>query len=234
MSAEEYVASLGGAESCNMNTCGCAPSRCCTPMLCCDCCKVSIISSSGCCCTGTSGPGCPSDTPCTDSSSAIVPFSSGHPITVTTGAGGLSGTYGVMGFGSSAASHTPLRPTIDTADLANFAFSAPRNGTVTAISGFFGVTSALALVCSNVTLNLTLYQSAMPSNAFVPIAATSLDLPALSGVVAPGKTIHGHLSNLKVPVTTESRLLLVISARATGSNLIHTVTGYASAGIAIG
>jgi hypothetical protein len=38
---------------------------------------------------------------------------------------------------------------------------------------------------------------------------------------------------LAIPVTAQTRLLLVFSATAAGLSLINTVTGYASAGVTI-
>ncbi len=138
-----------------------------------------------------------------------------------------------MGFGNSATSLTVLGPTIDTGALTNFAFSMPRDGTITAISGFFSVTAALSLVGSTLTINMTLYESTTPDNIFTPIAATSLDLPALTGLIAIGDTVNANLTGLSVPVTTQTRLLLVISSTATGLSLVNTAVGYASAGINI-
>jgi hypothetical protein len=38
---------------------------------------------------------------------------------------------------------------------------------------------------------------------------------------------------LAIPVTAQTRLLMVFSATATGASLLNTVVGYASAGITI-
>lgn len=224
ISADEFAASLKTDDGCCTDVCGCTPSKCCPPPLHCDCCKVSIISSGSCCCTDSGGSG----------SGSIIPLASGRPITITTSESGSPSTYAVMGFGSSATSPCPLTPTIDASELPNFAFSIPRDGTITTLSGFFSLTADLVLPCSSVTVHMTLYQSAHPSsNAFLPMATAALSLPPLSGVVPAKKTLHASLHNLSIPVKTQSRLLLVISASATGATLCHAVSGYVSAGIAI-
>lgn len=164
---------------------------------------------------------------------AIIPFSSGLAVAPTTILGGLVGTFGVMGFGSSVTSTTVLGGTINTVGLTNFAFSMPRDGTITELAGFFSVTAGLDLLGSSIILNMQLYESTAPNNVFTPIAATSLDLPALSGTVVVGDTVNARLTGLSVPVTAETRLLLVISATATGLSLVNTVIGYASAGVTI-
>ncbi len=67
--------------------------------------------------TGTAGSG------------AIIPLSSGSPISITSIAGGLAGIPGFVGFGNSAPGLSDLGPTIDltgsSGTLLNFAFSAP-------------------------------------------------------------------------------------------------------------
>jgi BclB C-terminal domain-containing protein len=153
-------------------------------------------------------------------------------------AGGLAGTNSFVGFGSSGTGITVVGGTIDLTNaagtLTNFAFSVPRDGTITDITAFFSVTAALSLVGSQLTINFELYQSATPDNIFTPIAASSLDLaPALTGVISIGDIATGTLAGLNIPVTQGTRLLAVFSADATGLTLVNTAVGYASAGIAI-
>lgn len=80
-----------------------------------------------------------------------------------------------------------------------------------------------------------LYSSATPDNIFSPIPGTAVTLaPALTGVlVPPGTTSNGILTGLNIPVTAQTRLLLVFSATATGLTLVNTVAGYGSAGVSI-
>ena len=93
---------------------------------------------------------------------------------------------------------------------------------------------ALSLVGSSVTINAQIYQSTTPNNVFSPIAGTLINLtPSLSGVLSIGTLLNGALTGLNIPVTAQTRLMLVFSATASGLTLINTVTGYASAGLSI-
>ena len=57
--------------------------------------------------------------------------------------------------------------------------------------------------------------------------------PALTGILTIGAISNGIATGLSVPVTPETRLLVVFSATATGLSLVNTVEGYASAGLSI-
>lgn len=188
--------------------------------------------------TGNTGPTGPTGTTGTAGASAIIPFSSGIPLTMTTIAGGLAGTPSLVGFGSSAPSVGILGSTIDLTNaagtLTNFAFSVPRNGIITAISAFFSTTAALSLAGSTVTVTAQLYRSATPNNIFSPIPGAVVTLsPPLTGTISIGNLSSGITTGLNIPVTAQTRLLMVFSASASGVSLINTVVGYASAGIAI-
>ncbi|WP_025680505.1 exosporium glycoprotein BclB-related protein, partial [Paenibacillus massiliensis] len=190
--------------------------------------------------TGATGEtGATGATGATGGGGSITPFASGGTIVMTTILGGLVGTTSLVGFGSSATGITlGLGDTIDlTGDvlgpLINFAFSAPRAGTITSISAFFSNTIALNVLGTSFTITAQLYQSAAPgSNIFNPVAGALVDM-ALPGTIALGGTTSGITTGLNIPVTAQGRLLLVFSATATGLNLINTITGYASAGVAI-
>lgn len=169
---------------------------------------------------------------------AIIPFASGLPIALTTIAGGLAGLPAFVGFGSSAQGLTLLGSTINITNasgtLSNFAFQVPRAGTVTSFSAFFSTTLALSLVGSTVTVNAQIYQSTTPDNVFSPIAGTLITLsPSLSGIISIGTLLNGSLTGLNIPVTAQTRLMLVFSATASGLTLVNTVAGYASAGLSI-
>ncbi|MBG9733607.1 exosporium glycoprotein BclB-related protein, partial [Paenibacillus alvei] len=171
-------------------------------------------------------------------SSAIIPLASGVPVLLTTLAGGLAGTGGLIGFGNSAPTTSALGATIDLTGAAglllNMAFSMPRNGIITSISAYFSTTAALSLIGATATIQAQLWQSTTPNNIFTPIPGAIVTLaPSLSGVVAIGTISHGVTSGLAIPVTTETRLLMVFSVTTTGLALGTTVAGYASAGVAI-
>jgi BclB C-terminal domain-containing protein len=169
---------------------------------------------------------------------AIIPFASGLPISLTTVAGGLAGLPAFVGFGSSAQGLTLLGSTIDitnaSATLSNFAFQVPRAGIITSFSAFFSTTAAFSLLGSTVTINAQIYQFATPNNVFTPIAGTQISLaPAFSGSITIGTLSNGALTGLNIPVTAQTRLMLVFYATASGLSLINTITGYASAGLSI-
>ncbi|RCR69746.1 exosporium glycoprotein BclB-related protein [Larkinella punicea] len=176
--------------------------------------------------TGAPGPG------------AIIPYASGLPIDMTTIAGGLVGTSSLIGFGSSVSGISTTGGTIDLTGAAgtlnNFAFSIPRDGTITSISAYFSNTLALALVGSTLTITAQLYSSTTPDNTFTPIPGAVVTLaPALTGIVALGTTSNGITTGLSIPVTAKTRLLMVYSATATGITLVNMVSGYASGGVTI-
>ena len=79
-----------------------------------------------------------------------------------------------------------------------------------------------------------LYSSTTPDNTFTPVPGALVTLaPALTGVLAAGVTSNGITTGLSIPVTPETRLLMVFSILAAGLSLVNIVEGYASAGIAI-
>ena len=179
--------------------------------------------------TGPTGPA---------GSTSIIPYASGLPITLTTIAGGLIGTPAYLGFGSSGEGLSIVGNTIDLTNpagtLTNFAFTLPRDGTITAINVYFSTTAALSLIGSTVTINAQLYQSSTPNNTFTAIASSLVSLtPALTGVLSIGSISKGTLTGLSIPVQTGNRILLVLTASASGLSLVNTVVGYASASIAI-
>lgn len=169
---------------------------------------------------------------------AIIPFASGLPVALTTIAGGLAGLPAFVGFGSNVQGLTVLGSTINITNaagtLSNFAFQVPRDGIITSFSAFFSTTAALSLVGSTVTVNAQIYQSSTPNNVFSPIPGTLISLaPSLSGIISIGTLLNGALTGLNIPITAQTRLMLVFSATASGLALVNTVAGYASAGLGI-
>lgn len=170
----------------------------------------------------------------TTTGGTIIPYASGAPIVMTTILGGLVGTTSVLGFGSSATGVSLLGGTIDLSAITNMAFSVPRNGTITSISGFFSTTLALALIGSSINISAQLFSAPEGSNIFAPVPGGQVNLsPSLAGLVTIGSTTHGTTSGLSIPVVAGSRLILVYSATATGISVLHTISGYASAGVTI-
>jgi BclB C-terminal domain-containing protein len=158
---------------------------------------------------------------------------------LTTVLGGLLGTSSIVGFGNSANNISVAGGTIDLTDaggtLLNFAFSAPRDGTITSISAYFSTTAALALIGSTVTITAQLYSSTTPDNIFSPIPGAVVTLaPPLTGLVSLGTISNGITTGLAIPVTAQTRLLMVFSANVTsGVPIAAVIAGYASAGVSI-
>lgn len=173
-------------------------------------------------------------------SSAIIPYASGTPVTLTTVLGGLVGTTSLIGFGSSVTGVSLTGGNIDltggAGTLLNFAYSMPEAGVITSISAYFSTTAALSLEVTTVTITAQLYQSATPDNTFSPVAGAVVTLaPPLTGAALPIGTIsNGITTGLSIPVTAQTRLLMVYSATVTaGIDTATIIAGYASGGVAL-
>ena len=188
--------------------------------------------------TGATGPTGPTGSTGAAGASAIIPFASGLPVSLTTIAGGLVGTPAFIGFGSSAPGISIIGNTIDLTNpsgtLTNFAFTMPRDGVITSIDVFFSTTAALSLVGSTITIEAKLYESIAPNNTMTVVPGTTVTLtPSLTGVISIGTISKGILTGLNINVPAGTRLMLVLTARASGLSLVNTVAGYVSAGVAI-
>jgi len=149
--------------------------------------------------------------------------------------GGMLNTSSIIGFGGSQSGVATVGGTIDATALGNYAFSMPRKGTLTSISAYFSTNNSLPLIGSSITVTAQLYQSATPHNSFTAIPGAFVTMnPSLTGIVSIGTISHGITTGLSIPVTTGTRILMVISAHVTGGmDMATTLTGYASAGINI-
>ena len=165
---------------------------------------------------------------------AIIPFASGPLTTLTTVLGGVAGTQALIGFG---ANDTALivGGLINTTGLSNVAFSMPRDGTITSVAAYFSVGAAASLLGSTVTISAQLYSSTTPDDNFAPVAGTTVTLaPSLTGIVAIGTDLNGITTGLSIPVTAETRLMMVFSAAVTGGiDLATIISGFAGAGVNI-
>lgn len=67
-----------------------------------------------------------------------------------------------------------------------------------------------------------------------PVVGAIVNLAlALSGVISIGNISNGITTGLNIAVTTQTRLLLVFSATASGVALVNAVVGYARVGLSI-
>jgi BclB C-terminal domain-containing protein len=117
--------------------------------------------------------------------------------------------------------------------LLNFAFSVPRDGVITSIAAYFSTTLGITLLATTVTIEAQLYSSATPDNTFSPIGPLIALAPSLTGTVGIGQISNAIATGLTIPVTAETRILMVFSISVVGVNLVTAVEGYASAGITI-
>ncbi|GAK40759.1 exosporium BclB-like protein [Paenibacillus sp. TCA20] len=172
-------------------------------------------------------------------SGSIIPYASGLPAALTTVLGGLLNTSSLVGFGSSSTGVSVTGGIIDltgaAGTLLNFAFSAPRAGTITSLAAYFSTTAGLSLVGSTVTITAQLFRSTTPDNTFTAVPGAVVTLaPPLTGVLALGTISSGLTTGLSIPVTAGDRLLMVFSASVTaGIDVATTVAGYASGGLTI-
>ncbi|KAA9000369.1 spore surface glycoprotein BclB [Paenibacillus spiritus] len=189
--------------------------------------------------TGDTGPAGPAGATGIPGDGAVIPFASGLPTALTTVLGGLLNTSSLVGFGSNVTGISTAGGVIDLTGaggtLLNFAFSVPRDGTVTSLAAYFSTTASLALVGSTVTITAQLYRSGVPDNTFTTVPGAVVTLtPPLTGIVGTNSISSGVTSGLSIPVTAGERLLLVFSANVTaGLDVASTVAGYASAGLSI-
>ena len=163
---------------------------------------------------------------------SVIPFASGlTPVILTTVAGDLVSTGGLVGFGTNVPTVGILGTTIDLTGLLNEAFSVPRTGTVTAISAAFTVTAAATLL-GTTTVTARIYRAPAGSTLFTA-TDVAVNLVPDVGLIAVGGIVEGTSSNfLPLSVNAGDRLLMVFSTTTTGL-LGGLITGTASAGITI-
>lgn len=185
--------------------------------------------------TGPTGPtGATGPTGPTPTTNAIIPYASGRPITLTTNNENVDGVASFIGFGSGTASNIALAPSLNLTSLDNFSFSMPISGTITAFSAYFSTSTPLDLTGTTATITARIYRSTTNDNIFneIPNAVITLT-PNLTGNVIEGTSVKGIIQNLNIPVTAETRLLVVFASRSAGERFQNSIQGYASAGISI-
>jgi len=172
--------------------------------------------------------------PASSGGGAIIPFASGAPVSLSSDGSGNPVGVSAIGFGNATNSITPIGGNIDATSINCQAFIMPKNGTITSISGFFSLSSSLSLIGTTVTVTGQLYSSTTPDNTFTPIPGATVTLaPSLTGIVSIGTVSNGLTTGLSIPVTAQTRLMMVYSINATGLSLSNTVNGYVSGGLSI-
>jgi BclB C-terminal domain-containing protein len=166
----------------------------------------------------------------------VYAASSGEPVALTTVAGGLVGQVAVLPLdGDQAGSAQLTGSTLDLTGGAGQVVPAqtfPTDETIESITLFSSTTAALSLIGTTVSITAQLYTSTTPNNTFAPVPGASVTAaPPLTGVDAVGTISNGITTGLSIPVTAQTRGVIVVSATAAGIGLINTVSMYASASI---
>lgn len=105
----------------------------------------------------------------------------------------------------------------------------PRAGTITSLAAYLSATAALALL-TPLTYTVQIYASAAPDEVFAPVTGATVDM-TITGIISIGDTFNAVVTGLSIPVTAQTRLLLVASA--SGGGIIGSVVGSLSAGLSI-
>ena len=103
---------------------------------------------------------------------------------------------------------------------------------LTGITVYVSTSASLSLIGSSITVTAQLYTSPTPDNLFTPVAGAIVTAaPAFTGVLASGTIANGITTGLSIPVTAQTRGMLVVSATATGLTLVNTLPVFADASI---
>jgi len=176
--------------------------------------------------TGAVGPG---------GAGAMILFASGTPVELTTVTGGVLNTSAIIASGTSASSISIETGTISLIGGPGLAFSIPRDGILTDMSAFFSSSGTVLLNGTTIDITANLYESTLPNNRFTPIPGAKVTLePAITTGIGIAYSMKGLISGLNIPITAETCILMVISAKVTaGIDVTTTISGYIRAGINI-
>lgn len=171
----------------------------------------------------------------------MIPYASGTPVSLTTITGGLAGTYATLGFGSHAASSTVLDTTLDLAStgggMANTSYVTPNSITYESITAVFSTVGNLNLIATDVTIFAAMYSAPIDSNTYTQVAGSKVMLePSLSGIVAPGTIVSGHLGGIASEgsiIEGQHKVVIAVWAEAEGLILVNSLSGYASASVCV-
>lgn len=176
--------------------------------------------------------------PASSGGGAIIPFASGSaPLKLTTMLGGPVSQVAALSFGHGMelyASHGFIDTQSGASALGSYAFSVPRDGVLTSISGFATIAQPLTLVGSSVGIKAAVYISRTPDNFFERIPNGEVLLtPSLTGVLSSGTSVSG-VTDLNIPVTAGSRVMLVFQAEViAGIDVATNFLAHFSGGIVI-
>jgi BclB C-terminal domain-containing protein len=148
--------------------------------------------------------------------------------------GGIASVQALISFGTNDTA-VIVGGIIDTTGTSSFAFSMPRDGVITSIAAYYSVGVALAIIGTEITISAQLYSSTTPDNIFAPVIGSLVSLsPVLTGLVSAGTSLNGIATGLSIPVSAQTRLMMVFSAEVTsGIDIATIISGAASAGVSI-
>jgi BclB C-terminal domain-containing protein len=107
----------------------------------------------------------------------------------------------------------------------------PKSATITDLTLYFTNTAALNLLNTNIQVTGRIFVSTTPNNSFSQLGPDfNIDIP-LTGVLEIGGIRSQSYHGLSLVVPEKTRLVLVVSATASGLSLVNTVVGYVSAGV---
>ncbi|MPM87069.1 hypothetical protein SDC9_134162 [bioreactor metagenome] len=139
------------------------------------------------------------------------------------------GLPGLVGFGASEQALTILGASIDIAGLSNYAFSMPRDGTITSLAAYLSATAALALLAP-LTYTVQVYSST--TDVFSPVPGALVNI-VIGAPISIGDIFSGVTGSLSIPVAAGTRLLLVASATGGGLLVGGSVIASLSAGLGL-
>jgi len=177
--------------------------------------------------TGPTGPG--------GSESVQLSSSGKDAVTITTLAGGLTGSGAVLPLSGSGAIITSLTSgSVDATTVSGLAQPLPKNSTLTGLTASFTVSQAQSLIGTTVYVTGQVWKANPGSTSFSPIpGAACTTSPSLTGLISSGMSSACTVAGLSIPVTAGTRLVTVFSATADGISMINSITGYGSAGATI-
>lgn len=93
----------------------------------------------------------------------------------------------------------------------------PTAETITGITIYASTTEAVDLTGGPITIQAQLYTSSAPNETFTPIAsATVAAAPTLTGSIPFGTIVHGIKTGLSVPVSPQTRGIVIVTATENG------------------
>ncbi|HEY4348730.1 MAG TPA: exosporium glycoprotein BclB-related protein, partial [Gaiellaceae bacterium] len=127
--------------------------------------------------------------------------------------------------GVGAATDTLTEGEINTSTIApNVAQTFPTDETITGITVYVSTSEAFDLLESEVTITAQLYTSTTPDNVFTPVPGASVTAsPAFTGIGSLGTIASGIVTGLSIPVTAQTRGMLVVSATPVGIALVNSI-----------